>query len=73
MDIKLSPEQEHRLAELAARNGCSSDDLVRGAVIRLLEDARFCEAVRIGLAAADAGDFVPAEEVWANVERALKT
>jgi hypothetical protein len=34
MDIKLLPEQEKRLAELAAQNGCTTDDLVRKAVVR---------------------------------------
>lgn len=74
MDIQLSPEQENRLAELAARDGRTTDDLVREAIIRFLDDdARFTEAVRIGLAAADAGDFVPSDEVWENIERALKS
>ena len=73
MEIQLSPDQETRLAELAARDGRKADDLVREAVDRLLNDeARFAEAVRLGLAAADSGDFVGAEEVWTNVERALK-
>lgn len=74
MQIELSPEQEDRLAQLAARDGRSVDDLAREAVIRFLDaDARFTEAVGIGLAAADAGDFIPSDEVWASVERLLKS
>lgn len=74
MDIQLSPDQEIRLAELAARDGRKADDIVREAVQRFLDDeARFAEAVKRGLFAADNGDFVEAEEVWASVERVLKS
>jgi predicted transcriptional regulator len=73
MKIQLSPDQEARLTELAARDGRETDDLVREAVDRYLnEEARFAEAVRLGLAAAENEDFVSSEEVWASVERALK-
>ena len=51
-----------------------ADDLVREAVDRFLDDeAGFAEAVRLGLVAAESGDFVASEEVWAGVERILKT
>jgi predicted transcriptional regulator len=74
MEIQLNPDQEARLAELAVRNGRKTDDLIREAVDRFLDDeARFAEAVRLGLAAAENGDFVPSDEVWAGVERALKS
>jgi predicted transcriptional regulator len=74
MQIDLSPGQEDRLAQLAARDGRSADDLAREAIVRFLDDdARFTEAVGVGLAAADAGDFIPSDEVWTSVERALKS
>ena len=73
MEIQLSPDQETRLAELAARDGRKTDELVREAVDRFLDDdARFAKAIKLGVAAADNGDFVPTEDVWAAVERALK-
>ena len=73
MKISLSPDQEARLAELASREGRAIGDLVQEAVTRFLdEEACFAEAVKLGLAAAEAGDFVPADEVWAGVEEALK-
>jgi predicted transcriptional regulator len=73
MEINLSPDQEVRLAELTSREGRAIGDLVRETVTRLLdEEARFAAAVRLGLAAAEAGDFAPADEVWAGVEEALK-
>jgi predicted transcriptional regulator len=74
MEIQLNPDQEARLDEFARRNGRKADDLVREAVDRFLDDeARFAEAVRLGLVAAESGDFVASEEVWAGVERILKT
>jgi predicted transcriptional regulator len=72
MEIQLKPDQEARLAALAVRNGRRTDDLIRKAVDRFLE-ARFAEAVRLGLMAAESGDFVASDEVWADVERALKS
>jgi predicted transcriptional regulator len=73
MEIQLNPDQEARLADLARRNGRKADDLVKEAVDRLLGDeARFAGAVRLGMAAADSGDFVPPDEVWGNIEQALK-
>jgi predicted transcriptional regulator len=73
MEIQLNPDQEARLADLARRNGRKADDLVKEAVDRLLGDeARFAAAVRLGMAAADNGDFVPPDEVWGNIEQALK-
>jgi len=74
MVINLPPEQEARLAALAAREGRNVDELAQEAITRLLDDdARFTEAVEHGIAAADRGDFVPSEEVWASVERILQS
>jgi predicted transcriptional regulator len=74
MKIQLTSDQKARLAELAARDGRKTNDLVREAVDRFLdEEARFAEAVRLGLVAAENGDFVASDEVWASVERALKS
>ncbi len=73
MDIRLSPEQEAQLVELAARAGRDASELAVDAVARYLDDERrFAEAVSRGIAAADRGDFVAADEVWARVERVLK-
>jgi len=74
MKIQLNSDQEARLTKLAARDGRKTDDLVREAVDRFLdEEARFAEAVKLGLVAAENGDFVASDEVWASVERALKS
>jgi predicted transcriptional regulator len=74
MIINLPPEQEAQLAALAARDGRKVDELAQEAITRLLDDdARFAEAVKRGIAAADRGDFVASEEVWASVERILQS
>jgi predicted transcriptional regulator len=74
MIINLPTELEARLAALAARRGRNVDDLAQEAIARLLDDdARFAAAVKRGIAAADQGDFVPPEEVWAGVERILQS
>jgi predicted transcriptional regulator len=73
MEIHLTPEQEARLAELAARDGRNAVELVQEAVSRFLgEEARLAAAVRLGLDAAERGDFVSSDDVWAGVERILK-
>ena len=74
MIINLPPDQEAKLAALAARDGRNVNELAQEAITRLLDDdARFAEAVKRGIAAADRGDFVASEEVWAGVERILQS
>jgi predicted transcriptional regulator len=74
MEIRLPPDQQARLAALAARDGRNVDELAQEAITRLLDDdARFAEAVKRGISAADRGDFVASEDVWANVERILQS
>ena len=69
MNISLVPEQEARIAELAARDGRSADEIVREAIDRYLEDdARFVEAVMQGLASLDGGQFVSHEEVGKRID-----
>jgi predicted transcriptional regulator len=71
MEIRLPPDQE---ARLAARDGRDINELAQEAIMRLLDDdARFAEAVKRGIAAADRGEFVASEDVWANAERILQS
>lgn len=73
MEVQLSVEQENELARMAALVGRGVNELAREAVDRFLaEEARFHAAVQAGQEAAARGDFVPASEVWANVERELQ-
>jgi len=50
------------------------EQLVKDAALRLRQDdARFREGVERGIAAAERGEFVEHEEVWANVEKTLRS
>jgi predicted transcriptional regulator len=73
MVIDLGPEKEARLAEVASQRGVETDELVRHVLLRYLEDdQRFIAAVNVGLTAADRGDLVAHDEVWAKVESILQ-
>jgi len=74
MDIQLTAEQEAQLAALAKRSGRKATELAVDAVARFLdEENRFAKAVALGIAAADRGDFIEADDVWDRVEQVLKT
>ena len=74
MEVRLTPEQQAHLAELAARDGRNVDEIAQEAIARYLDnETRFAEAVRLGIAAADRGEFIASEEAWAGVERILQS
>jgi predicted transcriptional regulator len=73
MEVRLQPDKEARLAEIAAQRGLKTDELAQQVLSRYLEDdTRFIEAVNIGLAAADRGEFVEHEDVGANLQKILR-
>jgi predicted transcriptional regulator len=70
MHVQLTPEEETRLAELAARDGRTTGDLVQEAVKRYIEDdTKFVAAVIEGLASLDRGEFISHEEVGKRIDR----
>lgn len=72
MDIPLQPEKEARLAQIAAQRGLKADELAQLVLSQYLEDdARFIEAVNLGLAAAERGEFVEHDEVGTKVKQIL--
>jgi len=74
MEVRISPEQEARLAEIAAKSGTNAPALAKDVLTRFLDDeARFIAAVEKGLAAAERGDFIEEEEMDARVERMLRS
>jgi predicted transcriptional regulator len=73
MELRLQPEKEAQLAQIAAQKGLDPDELARQVLSRYLEDdTHFIEAVNIGLAAAERGEFVEHEEVGKKLKQILR-
>jgi len=73
MEVRLQPEKEAQLAQIAAQRGLKTDELAEEVLSRYLEDdKRFIEAVNIGIAAADHGEFVEHDEVRARIKQILQ-
>ncbi len=73
MEVRLQPEKEAQLAEIAAQRGLKTDELAQEVLSHYLEDdSRFIQAVNIGLAAAERGDFVEHEEVGKKLKQILR-
>lgn len=72
MEVRFTPEQEAKLAQMARVTGSGPEELVKEAALRLLdEDARFRAAVAEGRAQADRGDFIDEREMDARFEQML--
>ena len=68
MEVHLTPEQQHQLAELAAHRGRDADALAQEAISRYLaEEARFIEAVKLGEEALDRGEYLTHEQAGQRV------
>jgi predicted transcriptional regulator len=73
MEIRLHPEKEAQLAQIAAQRGLKTDELAQQVLSHYREDdTRFIEAVNLGLAAAERGDFVEHEEVKKTLKQILR-
>jgi predicted transcriptional regulator len=73
MEVRLQPEKEAQLAQIAAQRGLDPNELVQQVLSRYLKDDRhFVEAVNVGLAAADRGDLVEHEEVGKKLKQILQ-
>jgi predicted transcriptional regulator len=74
VEVHFTPEQEAQLSHIANHGGTDAEQLVKDAALRLLQDdARFCEGVERGISAAERGDFVEHDQVWAGVEKILQS
>ncbi|MGA7686027.1 MAG: hypothetical protein WCC32_08790 [Terriglobales bacterium] len=70
MEVPLTPEQQHQLAELANQRGRNADVLAQEAISRYLaEEARFIEAVKQGEAALERGEYLTHEQVGERLNR----
>lgn len=64
MEVQFSPDVESRLAERAARQCQSPDEVVRDVMARYFqEEDRFIEAVKRGEAALERGESLTHEQV----------
>jgi predicted transcriptional regulator len=73
MEVHLTPEQQHQLAELAAHRGRDADTLAQEAISRYLaEEARFVEAVKLGEAALERGEYLTHEQVGERLDRLVQ-
>ena len=74
MEVRLQPEKEAKLAQIAAQKGIKTNELAQQVLNHYLEDdERFVEAVNLGLAAAERGDFVEHEEVGKKLKQILRS
>ncbi len=74
MEVHFTPEQEARLFQLAMYAGTETEQLVKDAALRLVEeDAEFRAGVRRGIAQADRGELIDHQEVKTRIERLLKS
>jgi predicted transcriptional regulator len=74
MEIRLQPDKEAQLAQIAAQRGLKTDELAQQVLSHYLEDdTRFIQAVNIGMAAAERGDFVEHEDVGKKLKQILRS
>ncbi len=64
MEVRFTPEQEAKLSRIAAHAGIDTENLVRDAALRLLEEEeKFRAAVQEGIEQADRGELIEDEDV----------
>jgi predicted transcriptional regulator len=74
MDVQLTKDQEAQLVRIARTNDTNPEQLIKDAIVRLLEeDAHFRAAVREGIAQADRGEFVEELEMESKLEQMLSS
>ncbi len=73
MEVHLTPEQEAKLSQLATNKGRGADELAQAVLGYYLEnETRFIEAVKLGEAELERGEYLTHEEVGARIERLLQ-
>ena len=72
MQVHFTPEIEAKLTKSAAEQGQQPDEWVQQVITRHFdEEGRFLEAVRVGEAAIENGDFLTHEQVGLRIGRHL--
>jgi predicted transcriptional regulator len=73
MEVHFTPEQEAQLSRIADYRGTDTEQLVKTAALRLLEEDRdFRAGVRRGIEQADRGELVSHDDVKAYIERLMQ-
>ena len=73
MEVQLTPKQEALLTQMATKAGTNPEGFVKDILVRYLDnEARFLAAVEKGIAAAERGEFVEEDEMYARIERMFK-
>jgi predicted transcriptional regulator len=74
MEVHLTADQQAKLAQLATDKGSDSDTLAQEAISRYLEqESRFIEAVNIGEAELERGEYLTHEEVGARIQQMFRS
>jgi predicted transcriptional regulator len=74
MEVHLTADQQAKLARLATDKGCDTDTLALEAIEHYLEqESRFVEAVNLGEAELERGDYLTHEEVGARIEQMFRS
>jgi predicted transcriptional regulator len=72
MEVKLTPELQAKLEDVAAQQGRDTQSLVQEAVERLVDyEAWFVREVDLGLAQIEKGELLEHDEVGARLEKLL--
>ena len=70
MEIRLTPEQEKLLAQLATDKGQAADSLVTEVIRQYLdEETRFIAAVKLGEDEMERGEYLTGEQVRARLDQ----
>lgn len=73
MEVPLTADQLSQLSEVAKSKGRTADVLAQEVLSRYLEEeARFVEAVKLGEAQLDRGEYITHEQVGQRIERLFK-
>ncbi len=74
MEVHLSPDQQDRVQQIAARVGKNAEQVVQDAVERMIAyEATFLTAVEEGRASARKGDLLEHEDVVERIEKLLRS
>jgi predicted transcriptional regulator len=70
MEVRLDPDLQAKLAQLASQQGRDTEALVVEAVQRMVNyDEWFAREVEKGIAAADRGEFIEHDEVRRRIDQ----